>query len=78
MAKALTVYVLYGDEEALLEVMKRCMADSISFHYTGEFLYSSSTWEPFLKHSCQDLAGRIRTCVEYWGVGFMGFEEKTI
>lgn len=74
MAKTLTVYTLYGDEEALREVMKRCIADSVSFHYTGEFLYSDTDWAPFLRDCCPELIGRVRACVERWSDSFLGFE----
>lgn len=81
MAKTLIVHVLYGDEDALREVMKRCVEDSISFHYTGEFLYSNTDWAPFLRLSCPDLIDRVRVCVERWAdicMGFEGSENDTV
>lgn len=74
MAKTLTVYTLYGDEEALQLVLKRLIENSYSFHYTGEFLYDSTPWDDFLDFHCRDIRHRLNTHVEHWSDTCLNFD----
>lgn len=74
MAKTLTVYTLYGDDEALQIVLKRLIENSFAFHYTGEFLYDNTPWDEFIDTHCQDIKDRLHAYEEHWADNCLGFE----
>lgn len=74
MAKTLTVYTLYGDEEALQIVLKRLIEHSYAFHYTGEFLYDNMPWDEFIDQHCQDIKDRLHAYAEHWADITLHFE----
>ncbi len=74
MAKTLTVYTMYGDEEALQIALKRLIEHSFSFHYTGEFLYNSTPWNEFIDTYCQDIKDRLHPYEERWADICLNFE----
>lgn len=66
MAKTLTVHVLYGDKKDLTTVISRLVENDFLVYYSGEYLYSSTSWDWFLDTYCQDIKDRLHPCVEKW------------
>lgn len=66
MAKTLTVHVLYGDKKDLTTVISRLVENDFLVRYSGEYLYSSTSWDWFLETYCQDIKERLHPCIEKW------------
>ncbi len=68
------VYTLYCDEETVKTIVSRLIEHSFSFNYTGEFLYSNTPWDDFIKEFCQDVAHMVVLDKESWSDNSLGFE----
>ena len=66
MAKTIKVHVLYGSKKDLSTVISRLAENDILINYSGEYLYSSSSWDWFIENYCQDIKDQLKPCVENW------------
>lgn len=72
--KVLIVHTLYTDDATMGTIIGRLVEHSYPFHFTGEYLYSNSPWDNFLKEYCGDLTAPITTDAETWAGECFGFD----